>query len=123
MATTPESVAYLIPTAGSISVGSNLIADSSENRSTTISANNYSVIQTQPVAAIAGTVEVNTNLIADSRENQSTTISTNNYSLVQGLQATVVIGTGIEIGNTAISSTPTSTEQISLSKIQIWSIS
>jgi hypothetical protein len=122
VATTPVSNAYLTPTAASISVGSNLAADSQESTSSTISTNNYSIVQTTLSAATIGAIEVGTNLIADSQENTSSTISVANSSPIQNVLSTPVIG-AIEVSITPISSTPTVSEQINLSKVQIWSIS
>ena len=121
MATTPVSDAYLIPTATSVAVGSNLAVDSQENLSSTLSTNNFSVIQTTFSTASIVTIEVGTNLIADSQENLSSTLSTNNLSPVQNALSTLVIGSSINVASTPMSSTPTASEQ--LTKVQIWTIS
>lgn len=120
MATTPVSDAYIVPTVGSISVGSNLITDYQENTSTTLSANYFSPVQSALATVISSSISVGTNLIADYQENLSSTVSTNYSSPVQTIVTASAMGS-INVANTSLSSTPTASEQ--LTKVQIWTIS
>lgn len=109
---------YLIPSPGTVTVNTNLIADSRESLLIAQTSRSFNSTLTQ--ATVTGSSpSVYTNLIADSREALLLTVSSNTYTST--IKEATVTSPGIVVSNTPVSGTAAA--QDSLNKVQIWSIS
>jgi hypothetical protein len=109
---------YLIPSPNSVTVNTNLIADSRESLiNTQNTASFYSTLTQATVVSSSPTVY--TNLIADSGE--GTVSNTTRTAYTSTIKEVTVVSPGINVSTTPITASAVVAD--SLNKVQIWTIS